>query len=68
MPPVPYAVERDEGERLQFGDAVILLRSTTEVSDGGITGWEELSPLLGTPLHVHASEDECFHILGIIWS
>jgi mannose-6-phosphate isomerase-like protein (cupin superfamily) len=59
----PYALDRDEGERLQFGDAVVLLRTTSERSGGAVTIWEELPPLLDTPPHVHANEDELFYII-----
>ena len=60
---LPYALARDEGERLEFGDAVILLRMTAERSGGAVTIWEELPPLLDTPMHVHSNEDELFHII-----
>jgi mannose-6-phosphate isomerase-like protein (cupin superfamily) len=60
---LPYALGRDDGERLVFGEAVILLRTTGEGSGGAVTIWEELAPLLDTPLHVHANEDELFHII-----
>ena len=40
----PYALRRDEGERLKFGEAVILLRATAESSGGALTIWEELPP------------------------
>ena len=59
----PYAFDRDQGERLTFGDAVILVRVTAEASGGALTIWEELPPLLDTPMHVHANEDELFHII-----
>src|SRR3954454_25109599 len=60
---LPHALRRDEGERLEFGDAVILLQMTAERSGGAVTIWEELPPLLDTPLHVHNTEDELFHII-----
>jgi mannose-6-phosphate isomerase-like protein (cupin superfamily) len=59
----PYALDRDQGERLTFGETVILLRTTAENSGGALTLWEEVPPLLDTPLHVHANEDELFHII-----
>jgi len=55
MDRLPYALDRDEGERLEFGDAVILLRTTGERSGGAVTIWEELPPLLDTPLAVTPS-------------
>lgn len=63
MPLTPYALDRDEGERLAFGGSVVLLRTTAASSGGALTIWEELPPLLDTPLHVHANEDELFHII-----
>src|SRR3954449_2555746 len=48
-----------DGERLVFGEGTIVLKTATEA----FTIWEELPPLLDTPLHVHQREDEIFHIL-----
>jgi mannose-6-phosphate isomerase-like protein (cupin superfamily) len=59
----PYGLQRDQGERLVFGGAVILLRATSASTGGALTVWEELPPLLDTPRHVHAHEDELFHII-----
>jgi mannose-6-phosphate isomerase-like protein (cupin superfamily) len=59
MHQLPFALARDEGERLQFGETVILLRA----AHGGATVWEEIAPLLDTPMHLHANEDELFHII-----
>jgi mannose-6-phosphate isomerase-like protein (cupin superfamily) len=54
-----YALEPEGGERLTFGGGTVLIKAATP----GLTVWEELPPLLDTPLHVHAHEDELFHIL-----
>jgi hypothetical protein len=54
-----YAVEPEGGERLEFGGGTVLIKAATPA----FTVWEELPPLLDTPLHVHAHEDELFHIL-----
>jgi mannose-6-phosphate isomerase-like protein (cupin superfamily) len=54
-----YAIEPEGGERLTFGGATVLIKAAT----AACTVWEELPPLLDTPLHVHAHEDELFHIL-----
>lgn len=54
-----YTLGRNDGERLQFGETTILLRASTDE----MTVWEEIAPLLDTPLHVHANEDEFFHII-----
>jgi mannose-6-phosphate isomerase-like protein (cupin superfamily) len=51
------------GERLVFGDATILLRVTGETTGGAFTLFEELPPMVDTPLHVHANEDELFYSL-----
>lgn len=59
MHPLAYALGRDEGERLQFGRTTILLRASGDEA----TVWEEIAPLVDTPLHVHANEDEIFHII-----
>lgn len=63
MPTPPYALDRDQGDRLTFGDAVVLVRVTADASGGALTVWEELPPLLDTPMHVHANEDELFPII-----
>lgn len=57
--PRGYAVEAGSGERLTFGGATILIKAATPA----LTIWEELAPLLDTPLHVHEHDDELFHIL-----
>ena len=54
-----YALGHDEGERLQFGETIILLRAAGD----DVTVWEEIAPLLDTPLHAHANEDEFFHVI-----
>jgi mannose-6-phosphate isomerase-like protein (cupin superfamily) len=54
-----YAVDADGGERLTFGGGTVLIKAVTPA----LTVWEELPPLLDTPLHRHEHEDELFHIL-----
>lgn len=54
-----YAVEAEGGERLTFGGGTVLIKA----ANPALTVWEELAPLLDTPLHVHEHEDELFHIL-----
>jgi hypothetical protein len=44
-----FAVEAEGGERLTFGGGTVLIKAAT----AGFTVWEELPPLLDTPLHVH---------------
>jgi len=53
------AVPTEGGERLEFAGGTILIKATSP--DFSI--WEELPPLLDTPVHVHEREDELFHIL-----
>jgi len=54
-----YAFDAAGGERLAFGGGTVSIKAATP----GLTVWEELPPLLDTPLHVHEREDELFHIL-----
>jgi mannose-6-phosphate isomerase-like protein (cupin superfamily) len=58
-----YALEADAGERLVFGEATILVRASAETTGGAYTLFEEVPPLVDTPLHVHEKEDELFHVL-----
>lgn len=53
----------DGGERLVFGEGTILIKASTASTGGAFTVFEEVPPLLDTPLHVHANEDELFYIL-----
>ena len=53
------AVPTEDGERLQFAGGTILIKATGPA----LSAWEELPPLLDTPVHVHEREDEFFHIL-----
>lgn len=53
----------DSGETLVFGEGTILIKVSTASTGGVFTVFEEVSPLLDTPLHVHANEDELFYIL-----
>ena len=54
-----YTVDAEGGERLTFGGGTVLIKA----ANPALTVWEELAPLLDTPLHVHEHEDEMFHIL-----
>ena len=60
---VAHAFGGDEGERLVFGEVTILLRISSEASGGAFSLFEEVPPLVDTPLHVHRDEDELFYIL-----
>lgn len=61
--PGGLALDRDEGERLVFGELTILVRIGSEASGGAFTLFEEVPPLADTPLHVHRDEDEVFYVL-----
>ena len=50
-------------ERLTFGEGTVLLRATAKTTGGALTIFEEIPPLLDTPLHTHSNEDELFYIL-----
>ncbi len=50
-------------ERLKFGEVTIAVTATAESTDGALGVIEELPPLVDTPAHVHANEDELFYVL-----
>jgi mannose-6-phosphate isomerase-like protein (cupin superfamily) len=58
-----YALAGDDGERLTFGDVTILVRATAQKTGGTFSLFEEVPPLVDTPMHVHAKDDELFYIL-----
>jgi mannose-6-phosphate isomerase-like protein (cupin superfamily) len=58
-----FARDPDGGERLVFGGATILVRVAAEASGGAFSLFEEVPPLVDTPLHVHENEDELFYAL-----
>ncbi len=51
------------GEILGFGGLTVAIRASAEVTGGAFSVIEELPPLLDTPAHIHANEDEYFHIV-----
>ena len=61
--PAPFALDAGEGERLVFGDLTILVRAAAAATAGAFSLFEEVPPLLDTPLHVHEREDELFYAL-----
>jgi hypothetical protein len=63
--PSPYALSADEGERLVFGEVTILVRASAAATGGAFNLFEEVPPMVDTPLHVHENEDELFY--GITW-
>jgi mannose-6-phosphate isomerase-like protein (cupin superfamily) len=48
------------GERLNFGDVSILIRESAATTGGSMAVLEEVPPVVDTPAHVHANEDELF--------
>lgn len=63
MATAPFALPPGEGERLVFGDVTILLRASAVDTGGHFSLFEEVPPLVDTPAHVHAHEDELFYVL-----
>ena len=63
MPIPAFALDADAGERLQFGEVTILVRASADTTGGAFAVFEEVPPLVDTPLHVHANEDELFYSL-----
>ena len=63
MPIPAFALDADAGERLQFGEVTILVRASADTTGGTFAVFEEVPPLVDTPLHVHANEDELFYSL-----
>jgi mannose-6-phosphate isomerase-like protein (cupin superfamily) len=59
----PFTLAGDDGELLTFGDVKILVRASAESTGGAFSLVEEVPPLVDTPMHVHAHDDELFYIL-----
>jgi mannose-6-phosphate isomerase-like protein (cupin superfamily) len=60
----PFALDTDEGERLEFGNTTILVRASGAATSGAFSLFEEVPPLVDTPTHVHEREDELFYVLA----
>lgn len=50
-------------EVLRFGPVTIAVHVPAEVTGGAFSVLEELPPQADTPAHIHANEDEYFHIV-----
>jgi mannose-6-phosphate isomerase-like protein (cupin superfamily) len=61
--PSAFALDAGAGERLTFGDVTILVRASSASTGGAFSLFEEVPPLVDTPLHVHEHEDELFYVL-----
>ncbi|MGL4634992.1 MAG: cupin domain-containing protein [Beijerinckiaceae bacterium] len=54
----------NENDKLNFFDSIAVVRLAHEASDDGLSAIENRLPHgYATPLHVHVSEDEVFHVL-----
>jgi mannose-6-phosphate isomerase-like protein (cupin superfamily) len=60
--PSGFKLDVDEGERLRFSGAEVVIRASAETTGGAFSIIEEIDPL-DTPLHVHEREDELFYVL-----
>ena len=58
-----FALAADDGERLSFAGGNFVIRASAETTGGAFSIVEEAPPMLDTPLHDHANEDELFYIL-----
>ena len=58
-----FALNPDAAERLEFSGATILVHASGSTTNGAFALFEELPPLIDTPLHSHEREDEYFFIL-----
>ena len=56
-------MSEENAEILRFGGLTIAVRATAEITGGAFSVIEELPPLFDTPAHIHANEDEYFHIV-----
>ncbi len=61
--PVRNAQAQVEAEILRFGGLTIAVRASADTTGGAFSVIEELPPLFDTPTHIHANEDEYFHII-----
>ena len=61
--PSAFALDHNAGERLAFGNAIILVKASGAATGGAFSLFEEVPPLVDTPLHVHEHEDELFYVL-----
>ena len=58
-------------ERLTFGGVTIVIKASGDSTGGSMSVFEEVPPLVDTPLHVHEHEDELFlplegeHVFGV---
>jgi hypothetical protein len=63
---IPHALAADDGELLVFGDVKVLIRVPAAASGGAFSLFEEVPPLLDTPLHVHEVSSQA-HTTWELW-
>lgn len=60
----PIALGQGEGEGLWFIGVHACVKASGAATDGRVTIIEHTAPQgVGSPLHVHSREDECFYVL-----
>lgn len=59
----PYVSDGGAGERLVFGDVVVVVRASADSTGRAFTLIEEPPPMVDTPLPVHEREHELFYVL-----
>jgi mannose-6-phosphate isomerase-like protein (cupin superfamily) len=57
-----YVVEAEGGERLNFGEVEVVIKTSGDTTGGAFALFEENEPV-DTPLHVHEREDELFYVI-----
>ena len=58
-----FVREAGVGERLVFGDVTILVGAPAAATGGAFSLFEEVPPMVDTPMHVHERDDELFYVL-----
>jgi quercetin dioxygenase-like cupin family protein len=60
----PYAIHRDEGEKLSFFGSLTWMKATGEQTGGALGLIEHIVPPgAGSPWHMHHNEDESFYVI-----
>ncbi len=59
----PFALDHDNGERLEFWGTTIVVRASADTTGGAFTLFEEETPVLDTSRHVHRETDELYYVI-----
>ena len=60
----PFALARDDGERIWFTNASMTIKASAATTDGDLCLVETTAPVgLGPSLHVHHDEHEAFYVI-----